>query len=436
MSSAVGVGALALGPDLWRAAASQEVRAEAGPYGRLASQPDANGLLLPEGFVSRVVAVGGEPVQGTDLAWPRYPDGAATFADGDGWFHAVNHEDPAPGEGGVSVIRYGPAGEIVDAYSILEGTRTNCAGGPTPWNTWLSCEEYDDGPGEAGGVWECDPTAPGQGELRPALGRFQHEAVTVDDDGQRLYLTEDTPDGRFYRFTPTAYPDLTTGVLEAAAVTNDGSVAWVEVPDPSAERTPVRQQVPGATVFDGGEGCRYDGGIVYFTTKGDDRVWAHDVDLETITVLYDAGASDDLPLRGVDNITVEAGSGDLYIAEDGDDMQIVMITAAGVVAPVVQVADEPLPPDPVPSEVTGPAFDPAGTRLYFSSQRGGTDQRGMTYEVSGPFRGASIRSAADRSSDGGDFPTAPVVGGAAAAVIAAGAAVWGFRSRGGEETEG
>ena len=90
----------------------------------------------------------------------------------------------------------------------------------------------------------------------------------------------------------------------------------------------------------------------------------------------------------MDNITVEVGSGDLYVAEDGDDMQLVVITSDGEVAPVIQVVDEPLPADPIPSEIAGPAFSPDGTRLYFSSQRGGTDQRGITYEVTGPFRGA------------------------------------------------
>ena len=37
------------------------------------------------------------------------------------------------------------------------------------------------------------------------------------------------------------------------------------------------------------------------------------------------------------------------------------------------------------SELAGPAFSPDGSRLYFSSQRG-RDGRGITYEVSGPFR--------------------------------------------------
>ena len=70
-------------------------------------------------------------------------------------------------------------------------------------------------------AWECDPAGVLPAEPRPALGLFNHEAVAVDPLGKRLYLTEDKPDGRLYRFTPTAYPDLRTGVLEAAVVSGE-----------------------------------------------------------------------------------------------------------------------------------------------------------------------------------------------------------------------
>jgi uncharacterized protein len=380
-TSAAATLAVAAGPAAWRHAYAAPTVGGAGPYGPL-GEPDANGLLLPAGFTSRVIARSGEVVPGTAYVWPPFPDGAATYAAPDGgWYHAVNSEVLAGG-GGASAIRYAPDGTIVDAYPILRGTSGNCAGGPTPWGTWLSCEEAQ-APSNVGEglVWECDPTALGQGVARPAMGAFNHEAVAVDPEGRRLYLTEDRSDGRFYRFTPAAYPDLSDGLLEVAVVAADGATTWLSVPDPAAATTTTRSQVPASTPFDGGEGCWFDAGFVYFTTKGDNRVWVHDVSAATTTVLYDAadfGA--DPPLSGVDNVVV-SGAGDLYVAEDGGNMEINLITPDRVVSPFVRYVGND------DSEITGPVFDPSGTRLYFSSQRGPAPiGPGITFEVRGPFR--------------------------------------------------
>lgn len=121
--------------------------------------------------------------------------------------------------------------------------------------------------------------------------------------------------------------------------------------------------------------------IVYFTTKGDNRVWAYDTNASTIHVLYDDDFFSGAELTGVDHVVVSAG-GDILVAEDGGNMQIVAHTPAGVLVPLVQIVGHNL------SEVTGPAFDPSGNRLYFSSQRGDSGNfipGGVTYEVSGPF---------------------------------------------------
>ena len=139
------------------------------PYGSLDGiDPDENGVVLPAGFTSRVVAVAGEPVGDTGHEWHLFPDGAATFDDGDGgWYHTVNSEVFIEGQGGVSAVHYDADGEIIDAYPVLAGTIANCAGGPTPWGTWLSCEE--DFASDRGQVYECDPTGATEAIPRPAM---------------------------------------------------------------------------------------------------------------------------------------------------------------------------------------------------------------------------------------------------------------------------
>ena len=338
--------------------------------------PDENGVQLPQGFTSRVVARSSqEPVPGCGYRWHAAPDGAAVFTTNDGWVYVSNSE-VGGNQGGVGALRFDLQGRVIDSYSTLDGTSTNCAGGPTPWGTWLSCEEFDQGR-----VWECDPLGKKQAIVRPALGVFKHEAAAVDPVLNDIYLTEDTGDGLFYRFRPGSRgADLSAGRLEAAEVMDGGKVVWHRVKDPSGVVQPTRMQVPQATLFKGGEGAWHHDQVIYFTTTQDGRVWAYDISASTITVIYDDDDHVEPELTGVDNITVSAG-GDVIVAEDGGDNQIIAVLPDRKTAPLLRVVGHDK------SEITGPVFDPSGTRLYFSSQRGATGESedGMTFEVTGPF---------------------------------------------------
>ncbi|MET9619257.1 alkaline phosphatase PhoX [Streptomyces sp. NPDC006464] len=374
----IGTSAAAFGGALWQSAASAApAQPGTGPYGALGAA-DANGILLPSGFSSRVIARSGQTVSGTSYTWHNAPDGGACFADGTGWIYVSNSEIN-PG-GGASAVRFDSGGTVTGAYRILSNTRQNCAGGRTPWNTWLSCEEVS-----LGYVYETDPFGVNAAVRRDALGRFKHEAAAADPVRKAIYLTEDETNGCFYRFLPATWGNLSAGTLQVlkAGTATSGTFTWQNVPDPDGSPTVTRDQVSGAKRFNGGEGCYYADDTVWFTTKGDNRVWQVNLAAGTYELAYDDSlvSGGGAPLTGVDNVT-GTSSGDLFVAEDGGNMEICVITPDDVVAPFLRINGQS------GSEITGPAFSPDGRRLYFSSQRGtsGSSSGGITYEVTGPFR--------------------------------------------------
>jgi secreted PhoX family phosphatase len=373
----IGTSVAAFGGTLMRGAAyAAPAQNGPGPYGSLGAA-DANGIQLPSGFTSRVIARSGQIVSGTSYTWHNAPDGGACFADGSGWIYVSNSEIN-PG-GGASAVKFNSSGTVTSAYRILSNTRQNCAGGATPWNTWLSCEEVS-----LGYVYETNPWG-GTSTRRDAMGKFKHEAAAADPVRQVIYLTEDETNGCFYRFIPATWGNLSSGTLQVlvAGSGTSGSFTWQNVPDPDGSPTTTRTQVSGAKHFNGGEGCHYAGDTVWFTTKGDNRVWQVNLLNSTYELAYDDNLVNPgpAPLTGVDNIT-GSSSGDLFVAEDGGNMEICIITPDDIVAVFLRITGQSS------SEITGPAFSPDGTRLYFSSQRGtsGSSSGGITYEVTGPFR--------------------------------------------------
>jgi uncharacterized protein len=382
-----GVGAaaaVALGAAFWddvfgsAGSAASSPRSGYGPRG----PANEHGLRLPDGFRSRMIARGGQPVEGTGYRWHEASDGMASFpADDGGWILVSNSEVLT---GGASAIRFGADARPQAANRILDGTTQNCSGGGTPWGTWMSCEEV-----MGGLVWECDPAGKRRALSRPAMGTFKHEAAAVDPNGRTIYLTEDLVDGCLYRFTPTRWGDLSEGLLEVATVAHDGVVSWSQVADPAARRVPTRQQVKGSTAFKRAEGIWHDEGVIYISTTADHRVHALHIDEGRIEVIYDGLASRDAPLLRVDQLTATR-AGEVFVCEDiaTEEIDIGVIDRHGRVSRFLSATG----PIHAGSELTGVTFDPSGTRMYFSSQRafpkGGSPGSGAIFEVSGPFRGS------------------------------------------------
>ena len=152
------------------------------------------------------------------------------------------------------------------------------------------------------------------------------------------------------------------------------------------------------TPFNGGEGIWHDGGVLYFTTKGDKRLWAYDARTAMLEVVFDHAVAPDASLDAVDNVTVSA-AGEIFVCEDGGNMEIGLITprARGVAVPSLHRARAP-DRGTFKSEVCGVVFDPSGTRMYCTSQRAHPQSSsvpgpGAVYEISGPFTQPAVPAA-------------------------------------------
>lgn len=234
-----------------------------------------NGVRLPPGFTSRVIARTGQRVASSDYAWHLFPDGGATYATDDGgWIYVSNSETPLipPAlKGGVGAVRFDRDGRITSAYRILDNTSINCAGGKTPWHTWLSCEESPGGGSCSRHPWASAPPYP-----RPALGCSSTRPPPSTRATRRSTSPKTRPTGastasRRPGALDVGHPDPSEGVLEVAEL-RDERFVWHRVPDPLFVGE-ARDARAGADVsaFNGGEGARRHEGTAFFSTKGGDN---------------------------------------------------------------------------------------------------------------------------------------------------------------------
>ncbi|MGW4287439.1 PhoX family protein [Streptomyces sp. NPDC004673] len=443
-ASAVGAGIAFTGAlsELFAGTAAAQPLGRTG-YGPLV--PDPDGLLdLPKGFRYRVLSREGDPLRSGEGPVPSNHDGMAAFAGRDGRTHLVrNHENrptakirvPAvdgltydpEGHGGCTALTLDSRNRVLSERVAIAGTAVNCAGGRTPWGTWLTCEETEDRAGDNGHtkdhgfIFEVHPTDPHRTGAVPltAMGRFQHEAIAIDPRRGVVYETEDAflkPFGLFYRFLPEkplggvgslraggrlqamrvpGVPDLST--VQETGASFDG-VEWVDVPDPLAATTPTRLQdygPRGITHAQKLEGCYWGGSCVYFVSsfahsaEGSaadhfGQIWRYDPERRRLTLVIVFGPDTDVQLPGEspDNICL-APSGGLMVCEDGNGAQHVFgVTRGGEVYAMARGRQNlGTPEEPEWGEFAGVTFSPDGDTMYVNCYTPGT-----TFAVTGPWR--------------------------------------------------
>ena len=433
----------------------QSARGSEFVVGPLRADPD--GLLdLPAGFSYRVVSKSGDTMD-DGLKVPPAHDGMAAFPGPDGKIILVcNHEMPpafpeysafgtgfqalpdrlkervydhgggtSPGAGGTTTTVYDPeTGRTERQHLSLAGTELNCAGGPTPWGSWLSCEECFESPGtdfsrgrlitrdeKHGYVFEVPADETGLAEPLPikAMGRFEHEACAVHEPSGIVYMTEDRHYSLFYRYVPDVPGQLREGGrLQALAIADrpaqplhnwsgDRAIGigeslpteWVDLEDvdPVENDLRLRGAAAGAATFARGEGLCTAGDAFAFTCTIGGRLRLGQVFLyrpsplegqagETerpgqLTLIAEAG--EDSLLRNADNLTM-APWGDLIVCEDtSNHCGLVGIRPDGT---QYQLADN----THSNSELAGVCFAPDGKTLFVNIQYPGT-----TLAITGPW---------------------------------------------------
>lgn len=330
-------------------------------------------------------------------------------------------EGVTPGNGGTTTTIFDPSsGKTEKQHLSLIGTEYNCAGGATPWGSWLSCEETFRNPGHQGAyrrekahgyVFEVPASTTGLANPEPikTMGRFVHEAAAVHAASGIVFMTEDKNDSLFYRYIPHRAGKLRAGGRLQALAIGDGAsvntsnwqgnttvklgqklpVRWIELDDVDGKRNNLRLRgaAQGAATFMRGEGLCVAGDDFFITaTTGGPaslgqvfryRASAYEgTDKEANargSLMLIAESNKESLLRNADNITM-APNGDLMVCEDtAAHCGIVAIGPDGV---QYEIADNPY----TASELAGICFSPDGETLFVNIQ-----YPGMTLAITGPW---------------------------------------------------
>ena len=405
----------------------------AGGYGRLAPIRDETTglplLHLPRGF--RYLSFGwiGDPLA-NGPATPGLHDGMAAFSAGGARVQLVrNHEIrtggafaarpiyDANGGGGTTTIEFDSVtGAVGRSWASLAGTAVNCAGGPTPWGSWLTCEETVLGPGGEvayerphGYIFEVPADGEASAEPCRAMGRFVHEATAVDPDTGIVYETEDQMAAGVYRFLPVEAGNLEAGgrlemlaiadapraVLHAAQKTGVWRpVSWVPIDDPDPagagpQSVYAQGRLAGGAEFRRLEGMWYGDGRIYIvSTSGGDagmgQVWEYDPSGERLRLLFES--PDPGVLKLPDNLCVSPHGG-LMLCEDNLEENFVRWLAPdGRIFPfarnnvVVTGERNGIVGDFRAREFAGATYSPDGRWFFVNAQ-----MPGVTFAITGPW---------------------------------------------------